>query len=245
MEGSKKQPLISRHGLQHLIESLEDMVKDSHEAEYVEELRGSFEGYKAVGNSVYDSQPLPNADAQFKILQNLLIKRLKSNLSRCLQQVDSFQKTMFKILDGQGNRLISHSRNFSPRLSPLFVLLQLNRNRLWRSCITQYALSLTHLQRAQRMVSAVGNKMDLNAEVANVGHSWDLEKFPEPLLMEVESGLIIRDVQEEVAGAMREPNGNRVMQLNMGEGKSSVIFQMVAAYLADGNRLVRIIVAKP
>ncbi|KAK8018742.1 hypothetical protein PG991_007932 [Apiospora marii] len=247
----KKQLLPSRHNLQPLIESLEGMVKDSHKSEYVEELRRGFERHQAIGNSEYDSQPVPNADVRHKRLQNLLIKRLQNNLSRCLQQVESFQESIFRSFDDQGSQLMSHSRHFFPRLSPMFVLQQLNRHHWpnlpgsWRSCVTQYALSLTHLQRAQRMVSAVGNKMDLKTEAANVGHSWDLEKFPESLLMEVESGLIIRDIQEEVAGAMREPNGNRVMQLNMGEGKSSVIVQMVAAYLADGNRLVRIIVAKP
>lgn len=35
------------------------------------------------------------------------------------------------------------------------------------------------------------------------------------------------------------------MQLNMGEGKSSVIVPMVSSALADGSRLVRVVVAKP
>lgn len=38
---------------------------------------------------------------------------------------------------------------------------------------------------------------------------------------------------------------NAVMQLNMGEGKSSVIVPIVTAALADGSRLVRVVVAKP
>lgn len=38
---------------------------------------------------------------------------------------------------------------------------------------------------------------------------------------------------------------NAMMQLNMGEGKSSVIVPMVSAALANGSRLVRVIVAKP
>ena len=38
---------------------------------------------------------------------------------------------------------------------------------------------------------------------------------------------------------------NSVMQLNMGEGKSSVIVPMVAAVLADTKRLARVIVFKP
>jgi len=65
--------------------------------------------------------------------------------------------------------------------------------------------------------------------------------------MEVESGIMIREVQQQIASEMREPSvsGNAVMQLNMGEGKSTVITPMVAAALADGTQLVRVVVAKP
>ena len=38
---------------------------------------------------------------------------------------------------------------------------------------------------------------------------------------------------------------NTAMQLNMGEGKSSVIVPIVAAVLADGKQLVRVIIPKP
>ena len=37
---------------------------------------------------------------------------------------------------------------------------------------------------------------------------------------------------------------NTVMQINMGEGKSSVIIPITAAALADGKQLVRVIVPK-
>lgn len=45
---------------------------------------------------------------------------------------------------------------------------------------------------------------------------------------------------------MIEPSSKRstVLQLNMGEGKSSVIVPMVAAALADGDRLLRVVVLK-
>lgn len=45
---------------------------------------------------------------------------------------------------------------------------------------------------------------------------------------------------------MIEPSSKRstVLQLNMGEGKSSVIVPMVAAALADGERLLRVVVLK-
>ena len=41
-----------------------------------------------------------------------------------------------------------------------------------------------------------------------------------------------------------QSGGNTVMQLNMGEGKSSVTIPIAAAALADGNQLVRVIVPK-
>lgn len=65
--------------------------------------------------------------------------------------------------------------------------------------------------------------------------------------MEVESGIMIREAQEQIASRMRAPTNrsNSVMQLNMGEGKSSVIVPMVVAYLANGAILVRVVVARP
>ncbi|KAF2745418.1 hypothetical protein M011DRAFT_478936 [Sporormia fimetaria CBS 119925] len=141
-----------------------------------------------------------------------------------------------------------------PRICHTFVLQQLNRHnwtklpRVWQDIIVEYALSVTELQRAHRMVSLAHRPAELAAEIHNTGHqNWDPMSFPETLLMEVESGVLVREVQEEIAYKMRQPpNGsNTVMQLNMGEGKSSVIVPIAAAALADGNLLVRVIVAKP
>lgn len=80
-----------------------------------------------------------------------------------------------------------------------------------------------------------------------MGHvNWNPFEFPETLLIEAESGIMVRKVQEQIAGEMRHPSSghNAVMQLNMGEGKSSVIVPIVAVHLADGSRLVRVIVTK-
>lgn len=141
-----------------------------------------------------------------------------------------------------------------PRLSPVFFLQHLARNRWkrlpedWKVCIVHYGLALSMLQQTERRLAISGNEAALIKELANTGHtSWDAHEHPESLLLEVESGITIREVQEQIAKHMRAPlnNSNQVMQLNMGEGKSSVIVPMVAAALADGSRLVRVIVAKP
>lgn len=81
----------------------------------------------------------------------------------------------------------------------------------------------------------------------NSGHKkWDPYNHPDSLLIEIKSGIMIREVQEHIASEMLLPlsASNAVMQLNMGEGKSTTIIPMVAGALADGSKLVRIVVAR-
>ena len=143
-----------------------------------------------------------------------------------------------------------------PRMSTTFFLSQLSArlwkqlSSTWQARIVAYGLALTALHRAERLVKTAGlpNIEDFANELANTGHSnWHSFRQPEWLLLEIESGITIRDVQTEIADEMIAPRSSRntVMQLNMGEGKSSVIVPMVATALADGSRLVRVIVAKP
>ena len=56
-----------------------------------------------------------------------------------------------------------------------------------------------------------------------------------------------RPVQLDVAREMISPSSNRniSLQLNMGEGKSSVIVPLVASTLADGSNLLRVVTLKP
>lgn len=101
-------------------------------------------------------------------------------------------------------------------------------------------------------MSFIGNpncKRELQRELANLGSydEFDLLNHPEGLLLELEQGILIRQVQQKIAATMTAPPGGKgaVMQLNMGEGKSSVIVPLVALALADGSRVVRVVVAKP
>jgi len=58
---------------------------------------------------------------------------------------------------------------------------------------------------------------------------------------------VARPVQVDVAREMISPRSGRSisLQLNMGEGKSSVIVPLVASTLADGSNLVRVVTLKP
>ena len=104
-------------------------------------------------------------------------------------------------------------------------------------------------QRAIRCINyALINEQGLlKAELLNSPHAtWSPKERPEWLLFQLESNLTIRDIQIQITNEMlaTDHHKSRVMQLNMGEGKSSVIIPLLVSALSDGNRLVRVIVLR-
>ncbi|TVY25882.1 hypothetical protein LHYA1_G005662 [Lachnellula hyalina] len=238
-----------------LIKRLEAQAGSNYEEDYVKDLRESLACLQHEHGKEY---ALQGTETEIKMIlsgylvhcQNhvkVIYTNITSNLN-CPVRVDSTLLQLSKF-SAQAASVMQW-----PRLSPIFLLQQLTRCRWqkitgeWKRCIVEYGLSLTELQRAERLVSSSDNHADLIKELQNSGHqSWSPLDYPESLLLEVESGIMIREVQVRIAEQMRSPpsGSNFVMQLNMGEGKSSVVVPNVAASLADGSRLVRVIVAKP
>ncbi|KAF7513901.1 hypothetical protein GJ744_006515 [Endocarpon pusillum] len=112
-----------------------------------------------------------------------------------------------------------------------------------------YAISLTVLQRLLRIEDAHlrGDKQRLHEELMNPGHgNWKPLENPDWLLLEIDGNILIRHDQVEVADATIAPTSgsNAVLQMNMGQGKTSCIIPMVAAMLADTKQLMRVIVPK-
>jgi len=119
----------------------------------------------------------------------------------------------------------------------------------WKALFITFGELITKLQKATRLCyyARTGNAIEFSREVANKGGvGWSADRYPEWLLFEIENNLLIRPVQDQIAEEMLTPRSgkNSVMQLNMGEGKSSVIVPIVAAALSDRTRLVRVIVLK-
>ncbi|CAF4824442.1 unnamed protein product [Rotaria sp. Silwood1] len=95
---------------------------------------------------------------------------------------------------------------------------------------------------------------DFEREISNVPHAnWVPSQNLPWLIIELEMNITIREIQVEVARHMTQPimnnndfnMRNTVMQLNMGEGKTSVIVPMLALSLcSSSSSLVRIIVLK-
>ncbi|KAG9960476.1 hypothetical protein KCU61_g6491, partial [Aureobasidium melanogenum] len=152
--------------------------------------------------------------------------------------------------------IILSSANLWPRCSRASLLRYLSSAKMsslgssWKPVLVFLAESIASLQRAERMLVLHKNQnyKSLRKELGTPGREgWSAGEHPSWLLLEIENNITIRPLQAKVAKEMMSPKSetNSVMQLNMGEGKSSVIVPMLAAALADGTHLVRIVVLKP
>ena len=124
-----------------------------------------------------------------------------------------------------------------------------NQGHFFRAAV-KLGLSITDVQRCYRIEASISknNKMEIEAQIANRGHeNWNPEDYPDWLLLELESNILIRPEQYQIAKEMISPSSgdNSAVQLNMGKGKSSVIVPMVVAKLADSQNLVRVILPRP
>jgi len=120
-----------------------------------------------------------------------------------------------------------------PRLSPRDILdkLAISQRSLlsesWKAEFIKYAEEVTMVQRVCRIsrLTTPEYRTELERELNNSGRiGWDAMSYLDWLLIELESNVLIRQVQAEIAIEMLSPSSgeNAVVQLNMGEGKSSV-----------------------
>ncbi|KAI4913140.1 hypothetical protein J4E85_010873 [Alternaria conjuncta] len=210
------------------------------EREYVENLRSSCDALNSFVNSDVMHDELV-ADVQ---------ALLHDYLSKCQNHLETFNSA----LKGLFSHQVAFQTQLSPRLCTKFWLGQLHRDRFdtlssaWKEIVIQYALAITNLQRAQRLLRLSKKPVDLVEELRHVGHSnWDVHQYPETLLIEAESGILVRAEQEFIASQMRSPKDgwNIVLQLLMGGGKSSTILPILSAFHGDRKKLVRVVIAKP
>lgn len=190
-----------------------------------------------------------------------LFDRLKYLESECKKYMEAvFRAISIKLGPvGSDGAFMTFKAGLWPRLSPLLLLQQLATNGAvslspeWKASLVAYGIAITKVQRVQRLLhlsprSADGSREDFLKELENTGHmNWDPSEQPDWLLIEIENNFLIRPVQADIAKKMIAPPGNHnsIMQLCMGEGKTSVIVPIVAASLANGTKLVRVVVLKP
>ncbi|KAJ5117788.1 hypothetical protein N7448_011420 [Penicillium atrosanguineum] len=240
-----------------LLHSLGIQANSKYEKNYVEQLQNSV-------TSLNDGRQAKHV----KLAQGELETSILNYLASCQGYVDKVYRALVSELCPREKSTwsgtmhpfkakvieVAQKLQQHPRLSPVYFLEQLSRHQWdaldleWKKCFIAYGCSITKLQRAKRLAGLLNHPHELLKELENSGHTnWQPIQFPETLLLEIENGILIRGNQEEIAATMRHfvPGQNAVMQLNMGEGKSSVIVPMVVADLANEVCLARVLVAKP
>jgi hypothetical protein len=119
-----------------------------------------------------------------------------------------------------------------PSLGPESLLRQLSfdlrgeLSKKWLISLVLYAEGLAAQQQQHRLshLSRLGLQVEYAKEAENRGgHGWDGMAYPDWLLVQIDANILIRPVQTAIAKEMIAPacQTNVVMQLNMGEGKSS------------------------
>lgn len=145
--------------------------------------------------------------------------------------------------------------NLWPSMTPISLLEHLRSNsncifgRNMKRMVSEYAKSIVKVQHLLRMMDALlkNDEGRFRQEYNNPGHvNWDPFFYPDWLLLEIDSNIQIREDQVTVALEMISPSSgtNSVLQMNMGQGKTSVITPMVACVLADKKKLTRLLVPK-
>ncbi|KAA8907564.1 hypothetical protein FN846DRAFT_906594 [Sphaerosporella brunnea] len=253
VDNFERQKISRDDGLEDLEGLLRALSKAStikFETQYAQDLNDSLAAYRAssadagqgLGSLGVDKQALWAFRKGYKIQMESLFAAIKTSLTST--RADSSTQ---KLLESSG---------LWPRVTPASLLALLaatapaKLSQPWKRILVHYGLAVARFQRATRMYNLAqsGSSQDLAKELANAGHhGWDPITYPDWLLLEIENNLLIRPIQAEIAELMINPRSGHssVLQLNMGEGKSSVIVPIVSAALADAEKLVRVVVLKP
>lgn len=202
--------------------------------------------------------PSRNREQQMRVKSDTRrrIPDLHETISSARAIVSQIQAKIFASieLDYPGANWLQ-SGNLWPCLSPMALLEHLRSvagcefGPNMKEALITYGLAITRVQQLFRMQEEFqkGDATKLWQECNNPGHTnWNPAQYPDWLLLELDSNFLIRQDQVIVAREMVSPSSgfNSVLQMNMGQGKTSVIMPMVACLLADGKRLNRLIVPK-
>ncbi|XXH01214.1 hypothetical protein Hte_007568 [Hypoxylon texense] len=233
--------------LEGIIESFADSPS-AIKRRYAGDLKESLASFNARSRIQATQALVPSARSDSTVAQ------LQGVVGRCLAEIESALKQPSDTYS-QTQLLWLQQGQLFPAVTRITLLEQLRSTANlsfgsgMKNKLLQFAVSITNLQRQMRIDSYLRSDeiARLKDEQMNTGHTnWLVKDYPDWLLLEVESNLLIREIQVEVALAIISPESraNSVLQLNMGQGKTSIIIPMVAVLLADGKNLMRISVPK-
>ena len=228
--------------LHQLLTHLSRDQNGDYEQEYIKDLHASLEAHQ-------ENDQGEVSDVSFS--EQKLREHLERRKANVLGSRQSLQKHFFRKDNPSENLAVLVG--MIPRTSTTSLLSRLSSRQIsqlttgWRESFIQLGLTISAAQHAERLLKCRKDRIDFHAELSSQACSgWLPISRPDWLLFELENNLRIRRVQAQIAEEMINPRGgkNLLLQLNMGEGKSSVITPIIAANLANGEELVRVVVLK-
>ncbi|CAL8134406.1 unnamed protein product [Orchesella dallaii] len=191
---------------------------------------------------LFSTGQLAVLEGKTKMEQRLACIKLINMITKNLQDLSSMSEN--------GKALNEAGIHF--RFAPLVILRSLlKQESKSENVIKDYAGALavlfTHLRRLNRIIYFERDpktySVELERETTNKPfENWSPEEYPEWLLLELELDVTIRAVQVRVAKHMMNMSGNGVKngvtQLNMGEGKTSVIVPMIVSKLSSNEDML-------
>ncbi|THU80575.1 hypothetical protein K435DRAFT_767927 [Dendrothele bispora CBS 962.96] len=173
----------------------------------------------------------------------------------CFDQRRNMYEKVCEVLSPRSDvEKLLHTSGLWPFITPYTLLRLLSfdqRSHLpnaWKQALKVYGKTVAEHQRSQRLLYQISNDKD-----AFIKEIEEVENTREAglddvdwLLIQISGNFAPRRIQVAVAKEMMKPSSSRnsVLQLNMGEGKSSVIVPMIAPSLSDGHKFVRVVVLK-
>ncbi|KAL4900003.1 hypothetical protein BDW74DRAFT_183142 [Aspergillus multicolor] len=213
--------------------------------EYTEDLLGSWEALKKVY--------LPQDPTEFPVDRGILVQHRDDIFQRrntLWAEITSTLTTVEHLWEEFGTSMLAPSITVSSILSFLAADKWKLVPEPWKAILLTFAKTVSSLRRSERLLTHFdsGDLSMFYRETETVScDGWEASDTPDWLLLEIESDLTIRKHQADVASKMISPEAekNAVLQLNMGEGKTTVITPMIAACLSNESQIARIIVLKP
>ena len=192
--------------------------------------------------------------------EEMLEKKLSSYYQHSIEVKKKIWVQVKKVLEDNFHDRLRERVGLWNSITPYSILLQYFKIRFGKLrsddnsmsdvdiLLSALAVAISHCQRSRRCLRMLDKaKQDkalfssLQMELENDGcNEWNPEHYPEFLAFEVDNDVTIRSIQAQVAQEiLSNKHGNRLLQLNMGGGKTSVIMPIVLSVAARGRKLVR------
>ncbi|EHK46815.1 hypothetical protein TRIATDRAFT_291137 [Trichoderma atroviride IMI 206040] len=184
------------------------------------------------------------------------VNDVSQEIAAAWDELDQLMETIrFSLFQDEADFAWLHAGNLWPCISRVALLEQLRSHtpmslgKGMKEALVSCGIAITHLQRLLRIEDArfCGDNRRHDEEHIYEGHTnWAPIDNAEWLLLEIDNDMLIRESQIDVARAIISPSSgvNSVLQMNMGQGKTSCIVPMAVSVLADRRNLCRLIVPK-